>query len=47
VRELRIEIDETRKSQQVAAITDSDYFRGLREQAIELREALGASAAER
>ena len=37
VRELTIEIDETRQAQQVAEITDSDYFRSLRGRAAELR----------
>jgi PleD family two-component response regulator len=37
VRELTIEIDETRQARQVAEITDSDYFRSLRDQAADLR----------
>lgn len=41
VRELRIEIDDTRKSSQVAEITGSDYFQDLRQQAVQLRSALG------
>jgi two-component system, cell cycle response regulator len=39
VRELRIEIDETRQARRVAEITDSDYFRSLRGRAAELRRA--------
>ena len=37
VRELTIEIDEARQAQRVAEITDTDYFRGLRSRAAELR----------
>jgi DNA-binding response OmpR family regulator len=37
VRELTIEIDEARQAQKVAEITDSDYFRTLRDRAEELR----------
>ena len=37
VRELTIEIDETRQARHVAEITDSDYFRSLRGRAAELR----------
>jgi CRP-like cAMP-binding protein len=37
IAQLRIEIDETRKETQVAEITDTDYFRGLKAQADELR----------
>jgi hypothetical protein len=44
VRELRIEMDDARKSQQVAAITGSDYFVDLREKALQLRETLGSAA---
>ena len=40
VRELTIEIDETRQARKVAEITDSDYFRSLRSQAAELRQAV-------
>lgn len=40
VRELTIEIDETRQARKVAEITDSDYFRSLRDQAAELRRAV-------
>lgn len=41
VQELRIEIDESRRRQQVSTITGTEYFRGLRESANELREFLG------
>ncbi len=37
VAELRIEIDEAKKSQQVAAITDTDYFQRLQKKAQALR----------
>jgi GAF domain-containing protein len=37
VRELQLEIDQARKAEQVAEITETDYFRGLRERADELR----------
>lgn len=37
VRELTIEIDEQRQARKVAEITDTDYFKGLRSQADELR----------
>jgi CheY-like chemotaxis protein len=40
VAELRIEIDEARKTAQVARITGTDYFRDLREQAATLRREL-------
>ena len=40
VHELRIEIDEARQVRQVAEITGSDYFRGLRARAEELRRAV-------
>jgi two-component system, cell cycle response regulator len=40
VAELRIEIDEARKSTQVAQIIGTEYFRGLREQAADLRREL-------
>jgi GAF domain-containing protein len=43
VRELRIEIDDSRKSEQVAEITGSEYFQDLRRQALELRGALGVA----
>jgi len=39
VRELAIRIDETRKGQQVSAITQSDYFKALQQRARELRAA--------
>ena len=39
LRELTIEIDETRQAAKVAEITDSDYFRSLRGRAAELRRA--------
>jgi DNA-binding response OmpR family regulator len=44
VRELTIEIDETRQARKVAEITDSDYFRSLRDQAAELRRAVRGDA---
>jgi two-component system, cell cycle response regulator len=37
VRELRIEIDEARQTRKVAEITETDYFRQLRDQAADLR----------
>jgi len=37
VRELKIEIDDAKQEQKVAAITDSDYFRSVRDRAAELR----------
>jgi two-component system cell cycle response regulator len=37
VRELRIEIDQTRQATKVAEITDSDYFKDLRHRASDLR----------
>jgi len=37
VHELRIEIDEARQAKKVAEITDTDFFRGLRSRAAELR----------
>ncbi len=40
VAELRIEIDEARQARQVAEITDSDYFRSLRDRAAELRRTI-------
>jgi hypothetical protein len=45
VRELRIEVDETRKAKQVAEIVTTDYFKGLQQRAVELRRraALGAA----
>lgn len=41
VRELKIEIDETRQAKRVAEITGTDYFRDLRARAAELRSAVG------
>lgn len=38
VQELRIEIDEARQARKVAEITGSDYFKGLRERAADLRK---------
>jgi hypothetical protein len=38
VEELRIKIDEARKARQVAEITETEYFRHLREHAQEMRE---------
>ena len=40
VRELRIEIDEARQARQVAEITDTDYFRSLRDRAKDLRRTI-------
>ena len=37
VRELKIEIDEARQARQVAEITDTDFFRDLRDRAANLR----------
>ena len=37
IAELRIQIDESRRASQVAAITDTDYFKNLQEKAKELR----------
>lgn len=37
VKQLRIEIDETKKSRQVAEITETDYFQNLRQKAQEMR----------
>jgi len=37
VRELKIEIDEARQAKQVAEITDTDFFRDLRDRAANLR----------
>jgi two-component system cell cycle response regulator len=41
VRELTIEIDEARQARKVAEITDTDYFKGLRSQADQLRKIVG------
>ena len=38
IAQLRIEIDESRRASQVAEITDTSYFRNLRDKARELRE---------
>lgn len=38
VRALRIEIDQAKKAREVAEITESDYFRQLKERALRLRE---------
>jgi hypothetical protein len=38
VAELRIEIDEAKKAQQVAEITDTDYFQRLQEKALGIRK---------
>lgn len=43
IRALRIEIDEARKARQVAEITDTDYFRDLRQRARALRERAGGT----
>jgi two-component system, cell cycle response regulator len=43
VRELRIEIDQSRQAKQVAEITESDYFRRLRGQADDLRRIMDGS----
>lgn len=37
VKQLRIEIDETKKSRQVAEITETDYFQNLRQKAQQMR----------
>ncbi len=38
IRELRIQIDETKRAQQVARITETEYFRELQEKARRMRE---------
>jgi phosphoglycerate-specific signal transduction histidine kinase len=38
IQELRIEIDEVKKAQQVAEITETDYFYQLKQRAKDLRE---------
>jgi len=38
VAELRIEIDEAKKTQQVAEIIDTDYFQQLRQKAVDFRK---------
>jgi DNA-binding response OmpR family regulator len=40
VAELRIEIDEAQQAQKVAEITDTDYFRSLRDRAATLRQSV-------
>jgi CheY-like chemotaxis protein len=45
VTELRIEIDAARQERQVAEITESDYFRSLRDRAADLRRTVGADSA--
>ncbi len=40
VRELRIEIDEARQAKKVAEITGTDYFKGLRDRAADLRRTM-------
>ncbi len=48
MKQLRIEIDETRKARQVVEITGTDYFQSLREKAAQLRrraQKLGESGA--
>jgi GAF domain-containing protein len=42
VRQLRIEIDQTKKARQVAEITDTDYFRELRQKSRQLRDRQGS-----
>lgn len=42
VRDLRIEIDQMKKFRQVSEITETDYFRTLRERAQQMREASDA-----
>ncbi|MEO0825610.1 MAG: HAMP domain-containing protein, partial [Cyanobacteria bacterium J06642_9] len=43
VAELRIEIDQAKKTRQVAEITETDYFRELRRKAKELRKPKGSA----
>jgi DNA-binding response OmpR family regulator len=43
IQQLRIEIDETKKAQQVAEITETDYFHDLREKARTLRNKVRGS----
>jgi hypothetical protein len=38
VTQLRIQIDEVKRAQEVAEIADTDYFRDLKQQAREMRE---------
>ena len=46
VARLRIQIDQTKQAQQVAEITETDYFQYLRQRAQELREGKGTSSDE-
>jgi two-component system cell cycle response regulator len=46
VRELRIEIDVARQERQVAEITETDYFRTLRERGATLRQAITSESTE-
>jgi GAF domain-containing protein len=45
IQQLRIEIDEARKARQVAAITETDYFKQLQQRAQSLRRRVGAPPA--
>jgi two-component system cell cycle response regulator len=45
VTELRIEIDRSHQEKQVAEITETDYFRSLRDRAADLRRTVEATAA--
>ena len=47
VRELRLEIDETRQAQKVAEITESEYFQRLSGQAADLRQIIRRADHER
>ena len=47
VRELKIEIDEARQARQVAEITDTDFFRDLRDRAANLRRIVHDEATDR
>jgi len=44
VRELRIEVDQTKRVRQVAEITETDYFRGLQQRVQSMRRRDGAPA---
>ena len=46
VRELRIEIDQSRQARQVAEITDTDFFRDLRGRAADLRRTIRVDGAD-
>lgn len=46
VQDLRIQIDEVKKAREVAEITESDYFRSLRDRAQRLRDARSTAAPE-